>query len=1300
MATSLSSFTGGSKLAAGSDPMSLSSYSKGANQASSGGGGGIVGGLLSHMPKLGVSNLVHQIGGIPYGLAALATGKGGYKNVWSAAGKGLASSLFGTIESIPGVALVDKPFNDAFAASFGDQYRPEPVWQKAAKEGILPAALETLGNVSLAGGAAAKLATVGDVGKLAAASEAADAATRAGFTAEDVANASSKLSEAGGSIKDAEIGNKLLRTAAKASLKADGLTADDAAVASRARLLHTAELAAHPYQTIFKAGRAYTAAAQADQLAGDAGTAATEAAPITDEAARAAASEGLHGIAESAPDAALNRTRALLRNAVAEPGAPLTADEQIAKLTEMLPKAEEAPAAAATAGAPAVGPLEDAVRHAATTAITPRAASVVERLPEPVRNLLSTVEGHIQAHQTKNVVFERMRTQLADRNKIMASEPVQAGLDVARRYLVGQTLEDGTKIGPDLADRLLGDETMARLSGVKNLEEEAATAAPEARDLIHETLVKAGDRSAESIPAEIAANPDFEQAMQHLTESWAGAAGERLERLTGSRLGTQGLEQAGSDVPKMTGAQQSEMAAIRKLRERLTTLGKGEERQRTQVEKLIARHEATSEKLGEQIKRAVQGHQEAAPATFEQARGAEVTPGRSLAQEAQRALPGAEDMRAHEVYRRGVVSGRQIEKAKQFGESADDLIRRKAVLDKQVADLKRSIIGYKLPGQVARLRAEGALERRVGRLGDALDDPSLVRTPPEWQPIYGALKDLHDAALTNPALAKAVEGLPEKFSTVLDLAAQRGFDPAHIRSFEPGQVRRLVYGQVTLGKSGIELGKTIEAGTRKARLTGQAKTRSLSALAGAMAEATHEDNTNALATFIEDTWAKSVPEDGVVPKGFVPWDAAKRHLLTGESTSAGVEVRGATATKMIPVQVKSVLDSFSKDYNHPVFKAIRTVTNPWKALVLTLNPGWYVNHFIGHVVGALKEGTNLTDWANAWREYRRGGASLGSNRVVGAAGRGEHAFEGVSGVENQSIVSDLDQPQMIQYPHGAAGLKLARETGGNKSAVRLFMQRYRAPIKTIDDISRAAVFNAAKRGGASDAEALQHATEAFLDYQRMGPFESQVVNSVVPFYSFQKAMMRVVAKMPLDHPVATGFLMTLSDLNQKMNERIYGTDLPSYYENLVKLPGFGTVNIGKFNPFEHAAGALTSPQAIAGSINPFISALVRNAYGAPDYFPHNAQGQLVAPATRLNEFGVEVPATSLPADVGAAFGGVPLGRLLGSATQSSTITGQAPTARGVGVAKFAGVPEMTPEQIGKLVKRVMQFRAAQAATHA
>src|SRR5690606_32278522 len=113
---------------------------------------------------------------------------------------------------------------------------------------------------------------------------------------------------------------------------------------------------------------------------------------------------------------------------------------------------------------------------------------------------------------------------------------------------------------------------------------------------------------------------------------------------------------------------------------------------------------------------------------------------------------------------------------------------------------------------------------------------------------------------------------------------------------------------------------------------------------------------------------------------------------------------------------------------------------------------------------------------------------------------------------------------------------------------------------------------------------LQRTYEAMVDYNDLSPFERQVVRSAVPFYAFQKGVLKLVARVPADHPAATAALLTIAQLQQELNEDHYGGALPDYYRGLVDVPGVGPINTRGFNPFQDAA-QLATPQGIAASMN-------------------------------------------------------------------------------------------------------------------
>jgi hypothetical protein len=639
------------------------------------------------------------------------------------------------------------------------------------------------------------------------------------------------------------------------------------------------------------------------------------------------------------------------------------------------------------------------------------------------------------------------------------------------------------------------------------------------------------------------------------------------------------------------------------------------------------------------------------------------------------------ELTAQEAYRRGITGGQAMAAAEAARKAAAELEARKVRLNKNLLEIKRQLIENTLPSQVMAERLRSRAAARLARIGDQLDNPQLAHVPAHWKPLWDALTALHREAETNPLLEEALQDLPQTWGTVLRIAAERGFDPTHVRSFQPSEVRQLVYEQVRLGARGRDLGQTEIAGTRLKRRVAQARTRSISALAAASVEATHELHTNALADFIEQTWARPI-QGGIIPEGWVGWDAERSFLLTGEKIEGGrVKVAGFGApTKMIPREVKRVLDAYQQDFNHPFFRALRTATDPWRLFVLTLSPRWYVNNLIGNVMLATKEGVSLKDWAAAWRSYRRGGPDLTGNRLIQRFGAGTDSFGDTLGAVEGGVFTELGERTVVPYPRGASGVRLAAKTGSRLEALRIVTDRIRRANEVVDELARVAVYHSNVRRGLSVEKALQRTYEAMVDYNDLSPFERQVVRAVVPFYAWQKGILKLVARLPIDHPAAVGVLMSLDKMNRELAEDEFGGPLPRYYQSIINLPLLGPTNIRAMNPFQDA-GALTSPQGIASSLNPIFEIGVRNALGAPE-------GGF-AEFQRMNEFGSVVPDTSPAQDVTNLVSGLPQLRLVQSFTGRS-ITGAPQRPPGQAAEHFAGVPTYTPEEVQAIIERVLK----------
>lgn len=648
---------------------------------------------------------------------------------------------------------------------------------------------------------------------------------------------------------------------------------------------------------------------------------------------------------------------------------------------------------------------------------------------------------------------------------------------------------------------------------------------------------------------------------------------------------------------------------------------------------------------------------------------------------AQRAdsTPLLPELRPNDVYRRGIEGGQALAAMDAAQRKAAELGARKARLEKDALKIKQTLLESRLPSQVHAQRLRSRSDRAFARIARDMEDPSIARVPAAWQPLWSSVKSLHRQAETIPALAEALQDLPDTWTAILQTAAASGFDPAHVRSFQPSEVRQLVYENVRLGKRGRDLGQTVEAGTRKGRRVANARTRSLSALAAATIEATHETHTNALADFIEQTYARPI-DSGTIPAGWVGWDTERSFLLTGERASDGsVQVEGLGApTKMIPKEVKSVLDSYQRDYTHPAFQTLRRATDVWRLFVLTLSPRWYVNNFAGNLIMSTKEGVGLRDWQAAWDSYRRGGVAEGG-KLRRRFGAGRDSFGDAAGAIEGSVFAEAGQHTLVPYPLGREGLGLAK-TVGRGEQLRVAGARLRRANEVVDEMARVAVYHANTRRGMSHAEALQRTYEALVDYNDLTPAERQMVRAVVPFYAWQKGILKLTARFPIDNPQVAGVMLSMDRIQRDLTEDEFGGPLPKAYSSIVKLPGLGNVNLRALNPFQDAS-ALTTPQGIFASMSPFFEIAARNAAGAPE-------GGF-AESYRVDDLGNAVPDTSPGSDLVDVLTGLPQFRL-GESLSGQNPSGYPTKAPGQATSQFFGLPRYSDEQVNAIIQRMMK----------
>lgn len=1463
---------------------------KQARQAQDSGRGGLFG---IPLPNLGVGNLVSELGAIPGVLTRLGTslapGGEAAGDVWSQAGKGLASSVAGTgLRAIDAATLgkahgITDPLREQWGGILGDErYRPAGITETIDQRGVLPLAFEDIGNIALGSAAAGRLARAGSAGRLAHAGRMAQRARSLGYTPDELARATQVASESGlGRFRSAGVGGDLKR-AGQAQARAAGRVADDARVAGRARVQTGLERAAHPYQTAFReVVRPVGRAAQARLIAeaqgpprhpiaelprtpepeapsglegvfaevAEAGRGELGGRRATSNAQRAQAVERIREMGEDpvvlyrgqragdelgdfwteniaearthagpegqvyetiAPRSAVDAGRARAREGgnfgasgesaidldyewvdlgrpLDEPGAPTAgarAPEEPLGAPDAVPE-DVAPGRGledAAEGIPnedRIGPVQERVRAQEAESVPEWATNLAEKLPENVVRGLARLENWIEARITGRVVREQTRMQEIERRKFLNTPEMQRAARVASQELVGREMPDGTVITPEIADALIGEEVIARLTGVDILEQAAVGGrSDKVVTAFRQALAEAGARGDRRLPDEWIEG-ELASVLDEMTEFYRQNARERLEVLYES--GTEGLEQVGSTTPRMTKGQKRLLQQITNdLREITKLEEKGIPKERARLERTIAHMERTIERLDEEIARA-EGDEAAARADLDEARLSQqrVTDVQTPRQRLQRQLPVGEEaltpaqMRAeiqrieseiatldkaieddiarraqlpgtetprvldqpherlntpgertrrhisnriadmtnrraalrdeldalaeqmpegltpHERYRLGVEGGSAAERIDQARRKIVETTRRKQKLDEDIGKIKQSMIDGTLKAEQQKARVEGRASRRIEKLAEQMDDPSSARVPAEWQPMWDAVRKLHAEAENNPMLAHALEDVPQSWERMLTIAAENGFDPTHVASFTPSQIRQLVYENVRLGQRGRQLGQTEVAGTRKARKYAQIRTKSLSGLAAGMFQATHEANTNALARFIEDTWARPIDEGGVIPEGWREWDAERSFLLTGDEIPGTGNVQVAQGpgapTMMIPEAVAKTLRNYQQDFSHSFWNYLRRPTNVWRTFVLTLSPRWYVNNFVGNAMLTAKEGVTLNDWRKAWHQYRQGEGRADSNWLMRRFGAGTESFADpdIAGAIQGRFASETSTVEgLIPYATGREGVRQARQMSGIGEAIQLVGNRIQRANEVVDELSRVAVYNANRRKGMTHKQSIQSTYDALVDYNDLSPFEQRAVRAVVPFYSWQKGILKVAMKYAYENPAAAGILLSLDRINRQIAEDQFGGEVPEYYENVVNLPLLGNVNLRNVNPFEDSDQLLT-PQGIGESIGPVADIFLRNALGAPEGgFPE---------FRRINKFGTLVPDTSPAQDVSEVIAGLPQLRL-GQGLTGRQITDIPARLPGRATGEFVGVPRYTDEEVQELIARALRSR--------
>ena len=233
--------------------------------------------------------------------------------------------------------------------------------------------------------------------------------------------------------------------------------------------------------------------------------------------------------------------------------------------------------------------------------------------------------------------------------------------------------------------------------------------------------------------------------------------------------------------------------------------------------------------------------------------------------------------------------------------------------------------------------------------------------------------------------------------------------------------------------------------------------------------------------------------------------------------------------------------------------------NTWKELSL-LSPAFHIRNFIGNWTNMSMAGLNpkeiLEETSNAFRELSKrdellkklsDGTITAQEKVLLSSSNAyvsglSSTRRGVRDLENLAELKRVS-PETSQKFVGKAKETYDKVVGAN------FKLAERA-----DEVQRLAMFNALKKRGLTEAQAIQRVREVLFDYGKLTGFEKDVMKRIFPFYTFMKENMIFQFKNSIQNSgryknLFRGYKHYLEEVAD-----IQAEDMPSYMSGNMWLP--------------------------------------------------------------------------------------------------------------------------------------------------
>lgn len=378
------------------------------------------------------------------------------------------------------------------------------------------------------------------------------------------------------------------------------------------------------------------------------------------------------------------------------------------------------------------------------------------------------------------------------------------------------------------------------------------------------------------------------------------------------------------------------------------------------------------------------------------------------------------------------------------------------------------------------------------------------------------------------------------------------------------------------------------------------------------------------------------------PNSLTPWRTPKGTSLTGNDPT------------YIPKPVAKVIEQTFSPKSYAIQGVMDPVMNLFRTSVLALAPRWHFNNFFGGgFMVAMEDPLIFTKLPKAIKMMRSGEARVGEEAISkqvlqrqGAIGTGAGSMP--SAVREWSRSGRLPGARdraVIQHSlYAGRTMRRIMDAGGT------VIDKSYALNQIVDDMYRSAAYlqgytkalrkgmkkvNLADEGieggkvmarEAAEEAGMGLATKIFQNWDRMTPFERNVMRYVFPFYGWVSHITKYALRYPVDHPIRAAVMGSFA---MRELEDMQDRGLPESFLNMFFLGNTDdqgnqrAVSLGAINPFSSVGDSFTLA-GLTGNLNPVMGSFL-TAIGID---PMSGEAELYPDMTydpNTGRYGVKTP---------------------------------------------------------------------------